>query len=221
MLVHDVAATSASVRPLAEAVRADGRCVVAVDHGADGVLGLLGVGGMASLERSARQVGAAIDRAAQGRRSVDVVAYGSGSLAVLRSLQASTARRERVHAFVAVGGLWNGTNLAGLGDLDLASRQAGTYRTALAVEHVLLDPVCAVCRELITHSDFLTALQARGLRTPGVSRTDVVSRDDGLVQPFTSGLATGSRHVVVAGVHHVALPSSPTVTRAVRAALGP
>lgn len=219
--MHDLAATSATLTPVAEALRSDRRCVVLVDHGAGGLLALLGLGGLASLESSAPQVGAAIDQAARGSagRAVDVVAYGSGSLATLRTLQSSPARRARVHAFVAVGGLWNGTNLAGLGDLDQLSRDAGSYDTVLSIEKLVLDPVCAVCRELISHSDFLNALQARGLRTPGIRRVDIVSTDDVLVQPVTSGLAPGSRAVVLTGGNHLLLPRSAVVTQAVRAAL--
>ncbi|KQY60156.1 hypothetical protein ASD11_11795 [Aeromicrobium sp. Root495] len=223
LLVHDFAGTSATLAPVADALRADRRCPVLVDHGAGGLLALVGLGGLASLDQSAPQVGLAIDRTAQGRkgRSVDVVAYGAGSLATLRTLQASALRRARVHSFVAIGGLWDGTNLAGLGGLDRLSRDVGSYDTVLAVEKLVLDPVCAVCRELISHSDFLNALRARGLRTPGIRRVDVVSTDDVLVQPFSSGVAPGSRAIVVTGVNHLLLPRSAAVTRAVRSALTP
>lgn len=239
VLVHDLLGTPASVSGLAAVLAADGRCVVAEAWGPAPalapVLPLLSnllpavvsnlPGGLASMEQAAPALSRRVTATAATApaREVDVVAVGAGSLLALRSVQLTPGLP--VRRLVSVGSLWDGTNLAGLGDLEQLSRDAGTYDLVLGVEKLLMDGACASCRELIKGSDFLRGLQAAGLRPAGLQQVDVVSRTDGLVVPWTSGVRDGVSTLVVqehdpaARSSHFALPRDPVVQGLVRAAL--
>lgn len=234
VLVHDLAGTPSSLAPMARRLEAAGRCTTSVGWGAMPVLaGLPSLapllaslpGGLASMETSASEVGRRISAVAArtpGRR-VDVVAVGAGSLVALRARQLQPALG--VRRLVSVGSLWDGTNLLGLGDLEQLSRDAGTYDLVLAVEKLLMDGVCASCREFIKGSDFLRRLRAAGLTPPGLSQVDVVSTRDGLVVPWTSGRRRGVTTLVVqhrapsSTVSHFALPRDADVQDLVLGAL--
>lgn len=226
LLVHDFATTAASMAGLEKRLEASGRCVEARTYGSypNG----LPLGGMQSLEYSADQLATWIRATAAGRGKVDVVAHGAGSLAVVRALDDARAARRPlpVATLVSLGGLWSGTNVAFLGDLDLLSRQAGSYDAVLAIERLLLDRICAVCREVIANSDFLTELSADGVLVPGVRQVNVVTRYDELVVPYTSGLYAGMVNLVLqdrapgALVDHFGLPGAVVVADLVESELG-
>lgn len=226
LLVHDFAATAASMAGLEKRLEATGRCVETRTYGSypTGIP----VGGMRALEYSAAQLATWIRTVAAGRGKVDVVAHGAGSLAVVRALDDARAARRPlpVATLVSLGGLWSGTNVAFLGDLDLLSRQAGSYDAVLAIERLLLDRICAACREVIANSDFLAELHADGVLVPGVRQVNLVTRYDELVVPFTSGLHAGMVNLVLqdlapgALVDHFGLPWTVLVADLVDSELG-
>lgn len=223
LVVHDVASTAAAVEPLADRLRSSGRCVETRTYGAypGGLLG-----GMQSLEVSAVELAGWI-RGSAGPGEVDVVAHGAGSLGVVRALRTALDIGEPlpVRSLVSLGGLWDGTDVALLGRLDLLSRSAGTYPWVLAIERLLLDRTCAVCREVVAHSDFLADLQHDGVVVPGVRQVNLVTRYDELVVPYTSGTRAGMENLVLqdlvrpAWVEHLGLPSSAAVAGVVESAL--
>ncbi|KRB76210.1 hypothetical protein ASE01_14435 [Nocardioides sp. Root190] len=234
VLVHDLAGMPASVAPLARRLEAAGHCTTTVGWGAIPLLAALAPlgpvlsslpGGLASMETSAAEVGrriAAVAARTPARR-VDVVAVGAGSLVTLRARQLDP--HLAVRRLVSVGSLWEGTNLLGLGDLEQLSRDAGTYDLVLGVEKLLMDGVCASCREFIKGSDFLRGLRAAGLTLPGLAQVDIVSTRDGLVVPWTSGRRPGVTTLVVqhrapsSSVSHFALPRDVDVQDLVLGAL--
>lgn len=213
------------MRSLERRLEAVGRCVESRTHGTYPTG--LWLGGMQSLEDSADQLAVWIRSVAGEGGNVDVVAHGAGSLAVVRALQhARTARRPLpVATLVSLGGLWSGTNVGFLGDLDLLSRRAGSYDTVLAFERLLLDRICAACREVIANSDFLADLGADGVLIRGVRQVNIVTRYDELVVPYRSGLHPGMVNIVLqerrpwALVDHFLLPRSAAVADLVEAEL--
>lgn len=226
LLVHDFAATASSMEPLARRLRGQGRCVATLTYGT--YPGGLPLGGMQSLEVSAVELAGAISRHA-GAGSLDVVAHGAGSLAVVRALRSAVDAGSPlpVRTLVSLGGLWDGTDVAFLGRLDLLSRSAGTYPWVLALERLLMDRSCASCREVIAHSDFLAALRADGVVIPGVRQVNLVTRYDELVVPYTSGTHPEMENLVLqeqappALVEHLGLPLLPAVATLVDAVLRP
>lgn len=234
VVLPDFASGVASVEALAGALERAGRCVAVLPYGPPSAVrtvpGLAGpvarvLGGLDAIDRSVRELRLRLARAAGRHRRLDVVGIGAGSLVALRYLQ-TTPAPVRVGTLVAVGALWRGTNVAGLGDLEQASRDAGTYDAVLALEQLALDPVCASCREMLRGSDFMRALARSGLRVEGTRTVSIVSRSDGLVVPWTSGRLPGTTTHVVQQVRpghrasHFELPGDAVVRRLVLRELG-
>jgi hypothetical protein len=180
---------------------------------------------MESIDRMAAEIAPTLTKVAGTDRTVDVVSVGIGSLVALRYQQIATTPVS-IRRHVAIGALWKGTNLAGLGDLEQLSRDAGSYNLVLPIEKLLLDGVCASCREMLTGSDFMRAFANAGRLRPGTSITSIISRSDGLVVPYTSGALAGTTTIVVQDrfpnlrVAHFGLPHNTTVLDLAAEALG-
>lgn len=225
VLVHDLAATSSAMEPVRARLAGDGYCVVNQTYGRTvDVLGLL-PGGMRAVDQQVAELTRTLAavRREHPRAAIHLVAHGVGSLVALRQVQ--VAGRGQVRSITALGPLWNGTNILGLGDLEQLSRDAGTYDLVLGLEKLALDPVCSVCREFVRGSDFLRSLRAGGLVRPGIRQTSIVTRTDGFVEPYTSGIEPGMRSIVVqddrpsSTVGHHSLPSDVQVLGLVEGAI--
>lgn len=231
VVLTDFTAGPRSASALAARIRAEGRCPHVLAYGKPRLLAKLAprvsvpVGGMEAIDRMAAEIAPTLTELAGSQRTVDVVGVGIGSLVAVR-YQQITAQQVTIRRLVAVGALWNGTNLAGLGDLEQLSRDAGSYNLVLPIEKLLLDGVCASCREMLTGSDFMRAFAEAGRLRPGTSITSIVSRSDGLVVPYTSGALDGTTTTVVQDrfpnlrVGHFGLPRNASVVSLVVEALG-
>ena len=99
-----------------------------------------------------------------------------------------------VDDYVGVTPLWDGTNLAGLGTLAQMGRALGIPQLA----YDLLDPFCSSCPQFLRGSAFLRKLsRGGGPAVPGVDYTMIMTRNDELVIPYTSGEMDGARNHVV------------------------
>ena len=95
--------------------------------------------------------------------------------------------------------IWDGTTLFGVSHLyDLA--------TQLGLDPLIngaLDPACGSCREFLHGSAFLANLHSgNGVFQPGVEYTNILTRYDEAVTPYTSGLGSGPN------VHNIVLQDS-------------
>lgn len=214
VLVHDMAGSTEQWRDLRAQLQESDRCVEAIAYGdTPATLAWDNVAGLAPLEQSAHEIGTHL--ADYRGRDVDVIAHGAGALAVQHYLQ--RAVDTPVRSLVTIGPMWRGTNIGGLNEIETISRELGTYDAVLALEKPVIDPVCGGCRQLIAGSDFLTALEAGGLRTEGVRYTDIVSDTDGLVVPPRSAEVSAAETVIVQDVdagnttHHFGLVHDPAV----------
>lgn len=227
LLVHDLAGTSADWVPLADDLLSVGWCPVAVHWGrprpGDASLpvgGLTGVGaGAAELARVAGW--------GTGASPVPVVAKGVGGLVVQCALQLAGPGPQPVSALVALGPVWNGTNVLGIADVEDLSRELGTFDSVLAWERTWMDPVCEGCREAVRGSELLVRMHADGIRTPGVRYTDIVSPGDLMIHPPLEQSPPGTDVRVLgppgsgAPVWHGELGRDPGSRRLVVEALGP
>lgn len=226
VLVHDLANTSEAWSGLSADLTTAGHCVTAFAWGRpqDGDVPIP-LGGLHGVDAGAAEFAAALDGLCEhdDACSVDVIAHGAGSLVVQRYLQEHGAAH--VRSLTTIGALWHGTEIGGLAATEQISRDLGTYDAVLELEKPILDPLCAGCREIITGSDLLRDLHARGIPTPGVRYTDIVSACDGLVVPAENGALPTSTVVMLSGtdstgcVDHWALPGNPVVRAAVIEAL--
>jgi triacylglycerol esterase/lipase EstA (alpha/beta hydrolase family) len=88
---------------------------------------------------------------------------------------------------------------------------------------------CESCYEFLPDSPFITKLREGGIAVPGVTYTSIVTRNDELVQPYTSGIeqAPNMTNLVVQEqcpldqAEHVAMAADPVVAQDVLNALDP
>lgn len=171
-----------------------GYCVFALTYGTYGSLPISYVaGGMGPMEASARQLAAFVAkvRKATGAAKVDLVGHSQGTLMpqyYVRYLGGA----KYVANYISLAPLWHGSNVS-----TVASVLA-------AIGHVPVDtlvPVCSACGEFAPGSGFMAKIRAGGVvATPGVRYTNIVTRYDELVSPYTSGVQAGMRNFVLQDV---------------------
>jgi len=96
-----------------------------------------------------------------------------------------------VDDYVAITPLWAGTDPAGLASLN-------SIATALGLSPALkptIDRVCSSCRQFLMGSRFLQRLHTRGITARRVDYTNIVTKNDELVVPYTSGLLPNAPNV--------------------------
>ncbi|GGF08701.1 esterase/lipase family protein [Williamsia phyllosphaerae] len=181
------------------------------------------LGGLTSMIPSAKQLGAFIDRVrgATGAAKVDIVGHSEGTLMpeyYVRYLGGSRV----VERYVSLAPYWKGQDSSGYLALEKATRAIG-----LDPKRVLPCPECA---EEQYGSPFMRAINAGGSPyDPAVVYTNIMTRDDGVVEPWTDGFVPGPRttNIVVQDTcaadrsDHLSLVSSPRTAAFVRTALDP
>jgi triacylglycerol esterase/lipase EstA (alpha/beta hydrolase family) len=153
-------------------------------------------GGLTTMQKSARELKRFISRVrrATGAEKVDIVGHSEGSIMpswYVRFLGGGKV----VDDYVGLTTLWEGTNPAGLGTLN-------DFAITLGLDPVLaqtIDRACSSCRQFLKGSRFFARLHARGTTARRVTYTSIVTKNDELVNPYTSGL----------------LPKAPNVTNVV------
>lgn len=181
------------------------------------------LGGLTSMIPSAQQLGAFIDRVrnATGAARVDIVGHSEGTLMpeyYVRYLGGSRV----VARYVSLAPYWKGQDSSSYLALEKATRAIG-----LDPKRVLPCPECA---EEQYGSPFMRAINAGGTPyDPAVTYTNIMTRDDGVVEPWTDGFVPGPRttNIVVQDTcaadrsDHLSLVSSPRTAAFVRTALDP
>jgi triacylglycerol esterase/lipase EstA (alpha/beta hydrolase family) len=177
-----------------------GYCVYALTYGTrPGVdYGFYRPGGLVRIQESARELKRFARRVMRrsGAEAVDVVGHSEGSLMPNWWVKRLGGHRV-VDDYVGITPLWDGTDPAGLGSLAAAGEQYGLSQAF----YELLEPHCAACRQFLVGARFIRKMNAGGgPRTPGVDYTMILTRNDELVVPYTSGLMKGARNIVVQDV---------------------
>jgi triacylglycerol lipase len=160
---------------MSPALKAAGYCVYALDYGARNGSGLLGIHGIGEIERSARQLRDFVAgvRARTGAAKVSLVGHSQGGMMPRYYLE-------------NLGGAAVVEDLVGL-----APSNHGTTNP--------LAPVagfgCPACAQQAAGSAFLRALNAGDESPGGVSYTQLVTRYDEVVVPYTSGFLARDANV--------------------------
>lgn len=228
VLLHGLSATAESNwSAVGPALDADGYCVFALTYGMDErTRGFpYRPGGTIPAEQSAVEIKRFVKRvrAATESRRVDFVGHSEGTVTPRYYLE-RLGGAPKVRRYVALTPLWRGTEVGGTALL----RDAGA---GFGVSEVLVGGVaafCGFCPQALRGSDYLNDLNADGERIPGIRHTNIVTRYDELVVPFTSGIMQdGGRNVVLQDVcpanlsEHAAVAFDPAVIRMIRNALKP
>jgi triacylglycerol esterase/lipase EstA (alpha/beta hydrolase family) len=174
----------------------NGYCVFALTYGT--LPGEQIVGGLADPTQSAAQIGTFVQGvlAATGATKVDLVGHSEGTVTP-RYWMEFLGGAKYVNRYVMLAPLWNGTAFYGAAAFE---QIAGGYNALLpSLINAVVGIGCPSCTDLLTGSPFMNALNAAGQALPGVSYTDIVTRYDELVQPYTSGI------LVAPGVENIVL----------------
>ncbi|MDI2130114.1 esterase/lipase family protein [Yinghuangia seranimata] len=219
VLVHGLGANDLeNFATLAPTLVVKGYCVYSQTYG-ETVLGPQAAG-LAPMEDSAAQLGAFVDRVRAATRAakVDIVGHSEGTTVPAYYMK-FLGGAAKVDHFVGFGANYRGTSLDGLATLASALHLQG-----------LLDGVgCPACAEYLPGSAFLSALDAGGVAVPGPTYTNIVSRYDTVVTPYTSGVIPGAnvRNIVLQDVcrldfsGHLGLAVDPNVAALVLNGLDP
>ena len=203
----------------------EGYCVFALTYGTfpGAPFPLNQFGGLASMEQSAQTISQFIDRvlASTGAGKVDIVGHSEG--ATLPDYYVEyLGGAAKVDRYVGLAPVYHGTTLGGLAAL------AAQLAAALPAGSQAVAQLCGSCQEFLDGSAFIRKLDAEAA-VPGVTYTNIVTRFDELVVPFTSGFLTGPNvtNIVVQDQcvldlsDHVELAADPLVARDVLNALDP
>ncbi len=186
VLVHGLGATMGEnwgyIAPL---LAKRGYCVFALTYGLDPRAPYFG--GVIGIEQSAPELGAFVARvlSATGASKIDLVGHSEGTFMPEYWLKYLDGARY-VDRYVAMTPLYQGTQLGGLAAL----RDAGA---GFGVSQILLNLVggfCGSCSEFLAGSPMVNALNAGpgGAAVPGIQYTTIPTRNDELVEPYTSGI---------------------------------
>ena len=228
ILVHGLAANRTVNFPTLSPFLANhGFCVFALTYGTRDSVDPPGYqpGGLARMQKSARRLKRFAARVLRRTHSthVDVVGHSEGSLMPDWWVKYLGGDRVVSH-YVGITPLWDGTDLAGLGSIDTIGQELGISSVAYAA----LAASCASCHQFLNGSRFIHKLNAQGgPRVPGVSYTMLLTRNDELVRPYTSGLMDGADNIVVQDVcgldqsEHLSIAFDPITAYSVLNALDP
>ena len=184
-------------------------------------------GGLRRMQASAAQLDRFIDRVRErsGSAKVDILGHSEGSLMPNYWIKYGGGAGE-VDDYVGLTTLWSGTNAAGLNSLnDLAASFGLSGAIISAVEQG-----CESCPQFLASSNFIAKLNRGGIKAPGVNYTNIATKYDELVVPYTSGLmreGPRARNFVLQGecpqdgAEHLAVAFDPNAARLVRNALDP
>ncbi len=170
----------------------NGYCVFALTYGvpAGTPPGLDQFGGLTKMESSAKELAKFVSRVrtATGVAKVDILGHSEGT--VMPDYYAKfLGGAKYIHSYISLAPIWHGTALGSLGQQSQSNKAFGAPATGL--------PGCAACTELGTGSAFMKKLRKGGPAVKGVRYTNIVTKYDELVLPYTSGIQSGMQNITV------------------------
>lgn len=154
-------------------------------------------GGLRRMQHSALVLGRFVDKvlAATGAHKVDLVGHSEGATMPDWYLKFDGGAA-KVARYVGVAPVVHGTD-AGAQQQIMTILSVFGYSSSQ--EEAQLAPVCAACAQFSPSSAFIRRLDAHGVAVPGPRYTQIMTRNDELVLPYTSGVidAPNSTNIVV------------------------
>lgn len=202
----------------------NGYCVFALTYGQQSTTAPLDqFGGLKRMEESAAQLSAFVDKvlAATGATKVDLVGHSEGATMPDYYLE-YLGGAAKVRHYVGISGVKHGTTLHGIGAL---------FADYLALFPNAPNPTsgfCDSCTEFLVGSDYIRAIEARAPAS-GVIYTNIATKYDELVSPYTSSFMVGRNvtnitlqdHCALDFSDHLSIVSSPITGQYMLNALDP
>ncbi|WP_220794766.1 esterase/lipase family protein [Nocardioides pelophilus] len=191
VLVHGTAGNkNTNWQTYAPLLHNNGYCVFALTYGvAPGTpLPANQLGGMTRMQDSARQLKRFVARVlrATGARKVDLLGHSQGTLMPEYWVK-FLGGAPYVKRYVSLAPVWHGTDLAN--PAPLLAKAFGVPEDQI--------PVCQACGQFAATSRFMARLRKGGLAVGDIEYTNIMTKYDELVLPYTSGRERGMRNVVV------------------------
>jgi triacylglycerol lipase len=193
VLVHGTAGNkNTNWQTYAPLLANNGYCVFALTYGvsAGTPKGADQFGGLDKIETSAAQLKAFVAkvRQATGARQVDILGHSQGTL-MPNYYAKFLGGAPYIHSYVSLAPLWHGTNLGAQGQMN----QSMNVYSPSAGE----TPGCPACSQMGTDSEFMQKMRAGGVAVKGITYTNIVTKYDELVSPYTSGIEPGMRNITL------------------------
>ncbi|MCX6395659.1 MAG: alpha/beta fold hydrolase [Propionibacteriales bacterium] len=190
VLVHGTAGNrSTNWQTYGPLLKNNGYCVFALTYGSTFPLPYPdALGGFGDMRTSAVQLKEFVDRvlSATGAGEVDLVGHSQGTLMPNYYVK-YLGGAAKVDKYVSLAPVWEGTRLAS--PITLA---AGVF--GVPAEQT---PICVACAQFAPGTAFMGQIQAGGTAAPGVTYTNIMTKYDELVVPYTSGRQPGMTNIVV------------------------
>jgi triacylglycerol lipase len=165
----------------------NGYCVFALTYGATTPVPYPGAfGGLADIRTSAHELGDFVDKvlATTGATKVDIVGHSQGTL-MPNYYTKFLGGASKVDKYVSLASLWHGTGAS----------PASSSSAAFGVDPLeLIGPAFG---QMAAGSEFIAQMQAGGVAVPGITYTNIVTKYDELVRPYTSGIEDGMTNIVL------------------------
>jgi triacylglycerol lipase len=174
-----------------------GYCVFALTYGVPpgAIFPLNQLGGFTAMESSARELAAFVDRvlAATHAHKIDILGHSEGTV-VPDYYAKFLGGAAKIAKYVSLAPIWHGTNPGGLATLDQLS---GRYGFSPAVDGAV-SSYFASGPQLMAGSPFMAELRSGGTpAVPGIAYTNIVTKYDELVVPYTSGIQAGMHNITL------------------------
>jgi triacylglycerol lipase len=227
VLLEGLGGNSDAWRVFVPKLKARGYCLFTINYGEQPLLKLLpyAIEGVIPMEQSAQELATFVQKilAATGAAKVDIVGHSEGTVMPRWYLE-RLGGAAYVQKFIALTPLWRGSDVHGLVTLGEELKPYGLSQPAFS----LIAAMCPACSEVLAGSDYLNDLNADGEAIPGIEHTNIVTKYDELVTPYTSGIMRdGGTNIVLQDVcpmdfsEHIAVAFSPNVLQLVQNALDP
>ena len=152
-------------------------------------------GGFTAMEQSAKQLKAFVARvlARTGAAKVDILGHSEGT--VMPDYYAKfLGGAKYINRYISIAPIWHGTNPGGLATLYRLAAAFGFRGTVDS----LFGTAFASGPELLAGSAFMAKLRSGGTpAVPGIKYTNIVTKYDELVVPYTSGIQAGMTNYTV------------------------
>ncbi|MGN0100425.1 MAG: esterase/lipase family protein [Dietzia sp.] len=178
----------------------EGYCVFALTYAAhpQAPWPLSALGGTRTMEEGAAELAVFVDRVreATGADKVDLVGHSQGTLMPAVYVN-ELGGHEFVENYVGLGSVWRGSTAFFISQAFDLFGQIGVRDE---VEHFFRTVGCGACNQVLAGSQFFHDLWRTGTPYhPDVQYTNILTRYDEIVTPFTSGLVEGpnaENHIV-------------------------
>ncbi|WP_370246702.1 esterase/lipase family protein [Nocardioides sp.] len=226
VLVHGIVGNRATNWPTyAPLLKNNGYCVFSLTYGQYYPFPLNQFGGLGDIRASAQELKVFVDRVltATGASEVDLVGHSEGTVMpgyYLKFLGGAAV----VKRHVSIAPLWKGTDTLGGATLARLGQPFGLSAPVLG----LIGAGAPSVPQLLAGSEYFAELRSGGSPfVPGVEYTNIVTKYDGVVTPYTSGIEDGATNITIQDLcptdfsDHLQIVSDPVTARVVLNALDP